>query len=103
MTMTQPGTIAVVTGGGRRLGRAMAPGLSRTGFRVAITAARNRAELETVAREASPRGDVGSGWSKSARQHAGPTRHHATGRGSPPRAVDGGAERGGQALIARNQ
>jgi 3-oxoacyl-[acyl-carrier protein] reductase len=35
----------------------MALGLSRAGFRVAITAARNRAELEAVAREA-PRGQV---------------------------------------------
>lgn len=32
----------------------MALGLSRAGFRVAITAARNRAELEAVAREAKP-------------------------------------------------
>jgi 3-oxoacyl-[acyl-carrier protein] reductase len=32
----------------------MALGLSRAGFRVAITAARNRAELEAVAREAPP-------------------------------------------------
>ena len=49
--------MALVTGAGRGLGRAMALGLSRAGFRVAITAARNRAELEAVAREA-PRGQV---------------------------------------------
>jgi 3-oxoacyl-[acyl-carrier protein] reductase len=49
--------VALVTGAGRGLGRAMALGLSRAGFRVAITAARNRAELEAVAREA-PRGQV---------------------------------------------
>jgi 3-oxoacyl-[acyl-carrier protein] reductase len=46
--------VALVTGAGRGLGRAMALGLSRAGFRVAITAARNRAELEAVAREAPP-------------------------------------------------
>ena len=49
--------VALVTGAGRGLGRAMALGLSRAGFRVAITAARNRAELEAVAREV-PRGQV---------------------------------------------
>lgn len=54
MTMAYPGKVAVVTGGGRGLGRAMALGLSRAGFRVAITAARNRAEIEAVAREAPP-------------------------------------------------
>ncbi len=46
--------VALVTGAGRGLGRAMALGLSRAGFRVAITAARNRAELEAAVREASP-------------------------------------------------
>jgi 3-oxoacyl-[acyl-carrier protein] reductase len=46
--------VALVTGAGRGLGQAMALGLSRAGFRVAITAARNRAELEAVAREAPP-------------------------------------------------
>jgi NAD(P)-dependent dehydrogenase (short-subunit alcohol dehydrogenase family) len=35
-------------------GFAMALGLSRAGFRVAITAARDRAEIEAVAREAPP-------------------------------------------------
>ena len=43
-----------MTGGGRGLGRAMALGLGRGGLRVAITAARNRAEMEAVAREAWP-------------------------------------------------
>jgi 3-oxoacyl-[acyl-carrier protein] reductase len=52
--MTQRGKVALVTGGGRGLGRAMALGLSRAGFRVAIAAARNRAEIEAVAREAAP-------------------------------------------------
>jgi len=162
MTMPQPGKVAVVSGGGRGLGRAMALGSSRAGFRVAITAARDRAEIEAVAREAPPgqipllvanvtyepscaalveevqarfgaggvaasrrgtrlplhdspgrevgaaparrrRSDAGSGWSKSACQNARPTRHHACGGGSPPRAVNGGAERRGQALLASNQ
>jgi 3-oxoacyl-[acyl-carrier protein] reductase len=49
--------VALVTGADRGLDRAMALGLSRAGFRVAITAARNRAELEAVAREV-PRGQV---------------------------------------------
>jgi 3-oxoacyl-[acyl-carrier protein] reductase len=52
--MTRPGKVALVTGGGRGLGRAMALGLNRAGFCVAITAARNRGEIEAVAREASP-------------------------------------------------
>jgi NAD(P)-dependent dehydrogenase (short-subunit alcohol dehydrogenase family) len=52
--MAQHGKIAIVTGGGRGLGRAMALGLSRSGLRVAVTAARNRDEIEAVAREAPP-------------------------------------------------
>jgi 3-oxoacyl-[acyl-carrier protein] reductase len=55
--MASQSKVALVTGAGRGLGRTMALGLSRAGFRVAITAARNRAELEAVAREA-PRGQV---------------------------------------------
>jgi 3-oxoacyl-[acyl-carrier protein] reductase len=49
--MAQRGRIAIVTGGGRGLGRAMALGLCAAGFRVAVTAARNREEIEAVARE----------------------------------------------------
>lgn len=52
--MAHDGKVAVVTGGGRGLGRAMALGLVRAGFRVAITAARMRDEIEAVAREAPP-------------------------------------------------
>jgi len=52
--MDRPGKVAVVTGGGRGLGRAMALGLSRAGYRVAITAARRREELEAVAAQAPP-------------------------------------------------
>jgi len=44
--------VAIVTGGGRGLGAAMALGLARSGYRVVITAARERAEIEAVAAEA---------------------------------------------------
>jgi 3-oxoacyl-[acyl-carrier protein] reductase len=41
--------VAIVTGGGRGLGRAMARGLAGAGFRVVITAARQTEELAAVA------------------------------------------------------
>lgn len=43
--------VAVVTGGGRGLGAAMAIGLARTGYRVVVTAAHERAEIADVTRE----------------------------------------------------
>jgi NAD(P)-dependent dehydrogenase (short-subunit alcohol dehydrogenase family) len=45
------GKTAIVTGGGRGLGRAMALGLLRAGANVVITAARTLQEIETVANE----------------------------------------------------
>ena len=57
MTTVLRAKVAIVTGGGRGLGRAMALGLARVGLRVAITAARMRDEIEAVAREA-PRGQI---------------------------------------------
>lgn len=45
------GKVAVVTGGGRGLGRAMALGLAQAGAAVMITAARERSELDHVADE----------------------------------------------------
>jgi NAD(P)-dependent dehydrogenase (short-subunit alcohol dehydrogenase family) len=50
------GKTAIVTGGGRGLGRAMALGLARAGANVVITAARGRREIETVADEAKAAG-----------------------------------------------
>ena len=44
--------VAIVTGGGRGLGRAMVLGLARAGARVVATAARERPEIEAVAEEA---------------------------------------------------
>ncbi|MGA8411438.1 MAG: SDR family oxidoreductase [Xanthobacteraceae bacterium] len=44
--------VAVVTGGGRGLGAAMALGLARAGYRVVVTAAREAAEIEATAAEA---------------------------------------------------
>jgi NAD(P)-dependent dehydrogenase (short-subunit alcohol dehydrogenase family) len=51
---------AIVTGGGRGLGRAMALGLSRAGANVMITAARNRHEINAVANEAAVTGCAGT-------------------------------------------
>jgi 3-oxoacyl-[acyl-carrier protein] reductase len=47
------GKTAIVTGGGRGLGRAMALGLARAGANVVVTAARGSRELEAVAGEAA--------------------------------------------------
>src|SRR4030081_523965 len=47
------GKTAIVTGGGRGLGRAMALGLSHAGANVIITATRTQQEIETVAKEAA--------------------------------------------------
>jgi 3-oxoacyl-[acyl-carrier protein] reductase len=46
------GKVAIVTGGGRGLGRAMVLGLVAAGARVVTTASREAAEVEAVAREA---------------------------------------------------
>ena len=46
------GRVAIVTGGGRGLGRAMVLGLARAGIRVMATAARESSELELLAAKA---------------------------------------------------
>jgi 3-oxoacyl-[acyl-carrier protein] reductase len=46
--------VAIVTGAGRGLGRAMALGLAGAGCRVVITAARETREIEALAAEAGP-------------------------------------------------
>jgi NAD(P)-dependent dehydrogenase (short-subunit alcohol dehydrogenase family) len=43
--------VAIVTGGGRGLGRAMVLGLAQAGIHVVATAARERSEIEAVAEE----------------------------------------------------
>jgi 3-oxoacyl-[acyl-carrier protein] reductase len=46
--------VAVVTGGGRGLGAAMALGLARAGYRLVITAAQERNEIDAIAAQAQP-------------------------------------------------
>jgi 3-oxoacyl-[acyl-carrier protein] reductase len=53
MSNALDGKVAIVTGGGRGLGRAMVLGLANAGARVIATAARESGEVEAVAREAS--------------------------------------------------
>jgi len=47
--------VAIVTGGGRGIGRAMALALAEDGARVIVSAARERSEIEAVASEAEQR------------------------------------------------
>src|SRR3984885_7456428 len=51
-TRQLPSRVAIVTGGGRGLGRAMVLGLAQVGIHVVATAARERSEVEAVAEEA---------------------------------------------------
>jgi len=53
------GKTAIVTGGGRGLGRAMALALARAGASVVITAARNRWEIDAVVEAASKLPEAG--------------------------------------------
>ena len=46
------GRVAIVTGAGRGIGRAMTLGLAQAGIRVVATSARERAEIDAVAAEA---------------------------------------------------
>ena len=55
------GRVAIVTGGGRGIGRAMALALAEKGVRVIVSAARECAEIEAVAAEAEqPVGEGGA-------------------------------------------
>jgi NAD(P)-dependent dehydrogenase (short-subunit alcohol dehydrogenase family) len=54
------GKTAIVTGGGRGLGRAMALGLLRAGANVVVTAARTPKEIETVEHDGEKIGDAGT-------------------------------------------
>ena len=49
--VTIPSRVAIVTGGGRGLGRAMVRGLAQAGIHVVATAARERSEIDAVAEE----------------------------------------------------
>lgn len=51
--------VAIVTGGGRGIGRAMALGLAKAGARVIVTAAREKQEIEAVSRQAEIEYDQG--------------------------------------------
>src|SRR5579862_2739233 len=53
------GKTAIVTGAGRGMGRSMALALARAGANVAITAARHRREIDSVAEEAAAIPDAG--------------------------------------------
>ena len=48
------GTVAIVTGGGRGLGRAIAQGFLNEGARVVVTAAREKSEIDAVASCSGP-------------------------------------------------
>jgi 3-oxoacyl-[acyl-carrier protein] reductase len=56
MTSELSGKVAIVTGAGRNIGRAIALALSRDGASVLVNVRSNRAEAETVAREIGVRG-----------------------------------------------
>lgn len=47
-----PGRVAIVTGAGRGIGRAITLGLARAGIRIVATSARERSEIDAVAVEA---------------------------------------------------
>ncbi len=57
MDLLLQGKVALVTGGGRGLGRSIVRGLTQAGAHVVVTAARESAEIEHVASEA-PKGAV---------------------------------------------
>lgn len=61
------GRVAIVTGGGRGLGRAMALGLARAGCRVVITAAREQREIAILPGGATATGMVPDGVSEQVR------------------------------------
>jgi 3-oxoacyl-[acyl-carrier protein] reductase len=54
VTVDLRGRAAIVTGGGRGIGRAIALGYARAGAHVIISVARNRAEADAVVKESGP-------------------------------------------------
>ena len=60
MSAELSGKTAIITGGGRGMGRSMALGLARAGANVVITAARNRREMDAVVEEVAKIPDAGA-------------------------------------------
>ena len=83
-----PGHVAIVTGGGRGLGRAMVLGLAQAGLHVVATAARERSEVEAVAEEV---GRVAANFGFSRSSPMSRTKTTALGLSTPRSSGSGGS------------